>query len=406
MAIHDPRLAARLAPLARYVEAVVPEAALLARLESGQPLRCKYGIDPTATSVHVGHGIPLWNLRRLQDLGHKAVLILGDATAQVGDPSGKDRTRPVLTPEQIEVNLAGWLDQIGRILILEDAEIHRNSTWFSNLSFGECLELMGRMTVQQLMERDSFQERWRSGSSISMREFFYCLMQGWDSVQVRADVELGGTDQTFNLMVGRRLMEQVGLEAQCCLVNPLLCGIDGQEKMSKSLGNSIGVTDEPKEQFGRVMRLPDAALPGWLRVATDLPEERIQALLNAGDPMAAKLELGAAIVSRYHGAGAGELEREEFLRVFSRREAPSELGETPLPEAGDDGRWWIVDLLKTAGFAASTGEARRMIEGGGAFVDDIVVDDWRARLSLVGGEVLRAGRRRQTRLVRHVKESS
>ena len=219
--IHDARLADRLGTLARTIEAVIPEDELLRKLELGRPLRCKFGIDPTSPTVHIGNGIPLFNLRRLQDLGHQAVLILGDYTATVGDPSGKDKTRPMLTTEQIESNLATWMDQLALILDMERVEVRRNSEWFSKMSFLDVLALTNRMTVQQMMERDSFENRWKKNDPISVREFIYCLMQGWDSVQVESDLELGGTDQTFNLNVGRRLMTQEGMAPQVSLISSL-----------------------------------------------------------------------------------------------------------------------------------------------------------------------------------------
>ncbi len=395
--LHDPALAQALAPLARTVETVFPEKELLARLRTGKPLRCKLGIDPTASAVHIGNGIVLWNLRKLQDLGHQAVLILGDYTATVGDPSGKDKTRPMLTTEQIERNLAGWSAQFARILDMRKVEIRRNSEWFSKMSFLDVLALTDRMTVQQMMERENFAKRWKEQAPISVREFLYCLMQGWDSVMVDADVELGGTDQTFNLTVGRRLMEQAGKPPQATLISPLLEGTDGSEKMSKSLGNAIGLDEAPKEMFGKAMRVSDVLCPKFMRLATDLSEERIAALL-AGHPMEAKLAMAEALVARYHGAAAGQAAREEFRRVFSEGETPSDLAEIVLGAAGADGRHWIVDLLRSAGFAASTGEAKRLIESKGVQLDGRVISDWQERLALKGGELLRAGRRRQARL--------
>jgi tyrosyl-tRNA synthetase len=396
--IRDARLRQRLAPLARTVEVVVPEDELLRKLDRGRPLRAKLGLDLTAPSVHVGNGIQLWNLRRLQDLGHVAVVILGDYTATVGDPSEKDKTRPMLTLEQIAENERTWLAQLGKILDLSRAEVRRNSEWFSKMSFLEVLELANRMTVQQMMERESFQKRWKAESPISVREFLYCLMQGWDSVMVRADVELGGTDQTFNLTVGRRMMEQMGMEPQVSLIGPLIEGTDGSAKMSKSLGNSIGLDDPPKDVFGMAMRVSDALLPKFLNLVTDLSDEEIASLPVTTDPMTAKLRMAEALVARYHGAEAGRREREEFVRVFSERKAPSEIAEVRVPPAGEDGLRWIVDLVKACGFAASTGEARRLVEGGAVHLDDVPVGDWRARVAVRGGEVLRVGRRRYARL--------
>lgn len=394
--IQDPELRELLAPIARTVDTIVPERELLDRLKRKPSLRCKLGIDPTSTTIHVGNGVQFWNLRRLQDMGHTAVVILGDYTATVGDPSGKDKTRPMLTTEQIETNLATWLDQLGLILDMDKVEIRRNSEWFSKMSFLDVLDLTNRMTVQQMMERDSFSDRWAAHTPISVREFVYCLMQGWDSVMVECDVELGGTDQTFNLTVGRRLMEQEGLAPQVSILGPLLEGTDGAEKMSKSLGNDIGLADAPKDMFGMAMRVSDDLMPKYMRLTTDIADGEIESLC-AGSPRDAKLALAEALVARYHGPEAGRHEREEFLRVFSRHETPSDMPEVALPAPEDDGRHWIVNLLKHCDFAKSTGDAKRLVQGGAVKLDDESIRDWQARVSLEGGEVLRAGRRRFAR---------
>jgi tyrosyl-tRNA synthetase len=372
--IRSERLRERLAPLLRTVESVFPEEELLAKLDSG-------------------------NLARLQAMGHVAVLILGDATALVGDPSGKDKTRPMLTKADVEANLETWLWQIGHVLDLGKAEIRRNSEWFETMTLPHVLDLANRMTVQQMMERDSFQKRWQAAEPISVRELLYCLMQGWDSVQVRADVELGGTDQTFNLTVGRKLMAQEGLEPQVCLISPLLEGTDGQAKMSKSLGNAIGLREPPKDMFGLAMRVSDDLTPKYLRLATDVPDAEIERLL-AGPPMEAKLAMAEALVLRHHGPEVARAQRTEFERVFRSREAPSVIPDVAVGAPGEDGRHWVVDLLKVAGFAGSTGEARRLVEGGGVRLDEATVADWHARIAVAGGEVLRVGRRRYARLVR------
>ena len=397
--IQDARLREQLAPIARTVETVVPEAELRDKLASGKTLRCKLGLDITAPTVHIGNAVQLWNLRQLQDMGHVAVLILGDYTALVGDPSGKDKTRPMLTEEKIEENIATWEAQLACILDMDRIELRRNSEWFTKMTFREVLDLTNRMTVQQMMERDSFEKRWKAQEPISVREFIYCLMQAWDSVVVKADVELGGTDQTFNLMVGRRLMEQEGLPAQSTLIGPLLEGTDGNAKMSKSLGNAIGVMDAPKHQFGMAMRISDEMLPKYLRLATDLSDDRIEELLALPNPMDAKLAMAESLVGRYYGADEGAAQHAEFLRIFRERDAPSEIPEVVLPPAGEDGMWWIVDLLKHCDFAKSTGDARRLVEGGGVRVNENVVSDWRERLALGGGDVLRVGRRRYARLM-------
>lgn len=410
--IHDAHLATRLAPLARTVDTVTPEADLarkLAAFDAGKrgPLRVKFGIDPTSTSVHVGNGIPLWNLRRFQDAGHQAVLIIGDYTALVGDPSGKDKTRPMLTPAQVQANVTTWLEQIGRILDLRRTEVRHNSEWFSRMPFVEVLQLANRMTVQQMLERDSFQKRFGEGSPISIREFLYCLMQGWDSVMVRADVELGGTDQTFNLNVGRRLMEQEGMEPQVCVVSPLVEGTDGTAKMSKSLGNAIGLADAPDAKFGAAMRISDALLPKYLRLLTDLTDEAVEALLAPGaHPRDAKLAMAEAVVRRYDGPAAATAARERWIHQISEGRAPDEMPEVALapsvPAPGRPalpaGHWSAVDLVVACKFAPSRSEARRLVEQGGVTLDDARLGDVHAPVPVRDGAVLKVGNRRYARL--------
>ena len=397
--IHDPGLATLLAPLSRTVETVIPEGDLLKKLRRGKPLRVKFGIDPTSTTVHVGNGIPLWNLRRLQDMGHQAVLILGDYTAQVGDPSGKDKTRPMLTTEQVETNVATWLRQIGKILDLSKTEVRRNGEWFSKMQFLEVLKLADRMTVQQMLERDAFEKRVAAGAPVSIREFLYCLMQGWDSVVVKADVELGGTDQTFNLGVGRRLMEQEGMEPQVSLVSPLVEGTDGAAKMSKSLGNSIGLDDPPDDVFGKAMSVSDALMPKYLRLLTDLTDAEVEALLAPGvNPRDAKLRLAEALVSRYHGAAAGAAAKAKFVRVISEKRPPEEMPEVAVP-AGAQPAW---QLVKACGFAKSNSDARRLVEQGAVTFlrdgQDPVVAGVEAAWTPRAGDVVKVGGRKYARL--------
>jgi tyrosyl-tRNA synthetase len=403
--IHDPYLREALAPLARTVETIVPEADLVRKLRGSRSLRVKFGIDPTSTTVHVGNGIPLWNLRRLQDLGHHPILILGDYTAQVGDPSGKDKTRPMLSTEQVEANIATWMSQIERILDFEGTEgrkpveVHRNGEWFSKMPFLEVLRLADRMTVQQMLERDSFEKRYASGAPVSIREFLYCLMQGWDSVMVEADVELGGTDQTFNLGVGRRLMEQEGMDPQVSLISPLVEGTDGQAKMSKSLGNSIGVTERPKDMFGMAMRISDALLPKYLRLLTDLPDATVDALLAPGtNPRDAKLAMAEALVTRYHGADEGRAQREAWMHVISGGQAPSEMPTVEVPSSAQP----VWALVRACAFAKSNSDARRLVQQGAVAyaaggVDFVAVTENDVRTPATG-DVLKVGNRRYARL--------
>jgi tyrosyl-tRNA synthetase len=410
--IHDARLATLLGPLARTVESVTPEADLFRKLgehaaKKRGPLRCKLGLDLTATSVHVGNGIQLWNLRALQDLGHQAVVILGDYTALIGDPSGKDKTRPMLTPERVRENGETWLAQLGKILDLSKTEVRRNSEWFAPMPFLEVLRLADRMTVQQMLERDSFEKRFAGGSPISIREFLYCLMQGWDSVEVKADVELGGTDQTFNLNVGRRLMEQSGLEPQVCLIGPLIEGTDGAAKMSKSLGNSIGLSDAPTDMFGKAMRISDALLPKFLRLLTQIPDAQIEALLSPDkNPRDAKLTMAADLVRRYHGAAAAEAERATFIHVISEGRAPDEMPEVVVgaPAMAGTGRLpppgarLVVELLRVCGFAKSNSEARRLLEQGAVSINEARIADINATHIVADGDVVKVGSRRYARL--------
>jgi len=385
----------RFGHLARTVDSVLPqEQDLEARLASKRPLRVKFGIDVTSTQVTIGNEIPLRILARFQELGHVAVLILGDFTTLVGDPSGRDKTRPVLTREEVEGNGATWLAQIATVLDLDRAEVRRNSEWLGALTPHQFVTLAGQMTVAQMLERDSFAERHAGGSPIFLHEFLYCLFQGYDSVAVRADVELGGTDQTFNLYVGRTLQKAAGQEPQVCLINTLLEGVDGSRKMSKSLGNAIGLDTPAKDMFGLATRIPDALVERYGKLATDLPDATLRDLM-AGKIWEAKKAVAEALCARHYGAAAAAHERAEFERVFKDKELPEEMaahrvGAGPVP---------ILALLRDA-FEISGSEARRLIDQGAVTLDGERVTDAAAELVVRGGEVLRAGKRRFARLTR------
>jgi tyrosyl-tRNA synthetase len=384
---------ARFGQLARTVESVFPSEAELDSLFSlGRPLRVKLGLDLTSTSVTIGNEIPLRILGRFQELGHLPVLILGDFTTLVGDPSERDKTRPVLTPEQVERNGATWLEQIGKVLDVTRAEARRNSEWLRRLDPGEILRLAGQLTVAQMLERDSFAKRYAEGTPIHLHEFLYCLLQGYDSVAVRADVELGGTDQTFNLNVGRTIQKSAGQRPQVCVINPLLEGVDGSAKMSKSLGNAIGLDATPKDMFGLATRVPDALVGKYLSLATDVADAEIEALLR-GDPWTAKKAMAEALVARHCGAEAARREREEFERVFRDRELPEEIPERVVAEAAPT----AVALVRDA-FGISGGEARRLVEQGAVTLDGERLTEPLAAVPLKGGEILRAGKRRFARL--------
>jgi len=377
---------------------------LLAKLTksaaTGVPLRVKLGVDPTSPDIHLGHTVVLRKLRQFQDLGHQAVLIIGDYTALVGDPSGANKTRPILTEDEVNANAQTYLDQVSGILNLDAIEIARNGDWFRTMTFRGVLELAAKMTVARMMERDDFAKRWTAHQPISVHELLYPLMQGYDSLMVRADVELGGTDQTFNLLVGRQLQRDQNLQPQVTLTMPILIGLDGKEKMSKSKGNYIGVSEPPAEMFGKVMSIADGLMENYFELLTDVPAEQYRALLSSGNPRDAKARLASMIVACYHGDKAAAAAAEEFDRVFSRRELPEDMPEIPIDCAQlDNGRIWIVSLLSQAGFASSNSDARRLVAQGAVTIDERRIEDAAQKVTVSGGEVLKVGKRRFGRLV-------
>ncbi len=375
------------------MESVFPgDEALSKLLSSGRTLRVKLGIDLTSTEVTIGNAIPLRILARFQELGHTAVLILGYFTTEVGDPSGRDKTRPVLTRAEVEENGKSWLDQIGKILDLDRAEVRKNSEWLDPLSSAEMVKLAGQMTVAQMLERDSFAKRYATGTPIHLHEFLYSLLQGYDSVAVHADIELGGTDQTFNLNVGRHLQKSAEQRPQVCVLNPLLEGLDGSKKMSKSLGNAIGVDTPAKDMFGRATRVTDELVGKFLRLATRLPDAAIDELL-AGDIWHAKKTMAEALTAAYHGDEAAKHERDEFERVFKRKEAPTDLREVPV-----SGTVTAMAIVRDA-FDLSGGEARRRIQQGGVRLDNEKVTDPNAEWTIDSPKVLKAGKTLYVKLV-------
>ncbi|MER3415600.1 MAG: tyrosine--tRNA ligase [Gemmataceae bacterium] len=362
----------QLAVIRRGVEAIVPEEELrhkLARsVATGQPLRVKYGIDPTGIDVHLGHTVPLRKLRQFQELGHRAVLIIGNYTALVGDPSGRDEARARLTPEQVEANARDYVQQISKVIDLARTEVHRNGDWFSRFDFLDVLRLAGKMTVQRLLERDDFRKRLQAGSPIYLHECLYPLMQGHDSVAIRADIELGGSEQLFSLMVARDLQRDAGQEPQVAITLPILRGLDGERRMGKSLGNYIGIAEPAYDMFAKIMSIPDHLMPEWFTLLTDRSAEEIARLTDAQTthPRQAKEILARDIVCFYHGADQAQRAAEEWSRRFSLRQDPTEIPEVPLPVGElQDGRMWICRLLVRAGLAQSHSEARRLIEQGG-----------------------------------------
>ena len=362
---------------------------------TGTPLRIKYGIDPTGFDVHLGHTVPLRKLRQFQELGHTAVLIIGTATAAVGDPSGRDASRQGLTPEQIETNAQTYLTQIARVIDVTCAEVRPNGDWFSRFTFVDTLKLLGQTTIQRMLERDDFTKRVKAGTAIYLHECLYPLMQGWDSVEIRADVELGGTEQLYNLMVGRDLQRGAGQAPQICFTMPILRGLDGEKKMGKSLGNYIGLNESAKEQFGKTMRIPDPLMREWFELLTDFPPTRIDELL-AGKPNEAKKALGAEIVRFYHGDAGATAVLDDWRKQFEEKGDPADILEVTIPSAKlVDGMMLAVELIVEAKLAASKGEARRKIEEG-AFntgPDRTKVTDVKATIAVTDGLVIRLGRK-------------
>jgi tyrosyl-tRNA synthetase len=388
---------------------LITEADLRRKLERGTPLRVKLGIDPTASDIHLGFAVVLRKLRQFQDLGHVAVLIIGDFTARVGDPSGRSATRPRLSKEQVDAHAETYLEQVRRILVFDPdhLEVHRNAAWLGVMDMEDVLRLTASTTVARMLERDDFAKRYAAGSPISLTEFLYPLLQGQDSVEVRADVELGGTDQLFNNLMGRTLQQQQGQEGQVVLTTPLLEGLDGQQKMSKSLGNYIGIAEPPAEQFGKLMSLPDSLMPRYFLLTTGWHPDRVDEVvgaLQAGDlrPVEAKRLLARAVVDLYHGAGAGATAEAEFDKVFRAHEAPTDVPEHVLDAAECvDGRIRLAHLLRQAGLVPSNKEAVRMIGQGAVRVDGAVVRDPEVTYapSEVDGVVVQVGKRRWARLV-------
>jgi tyrosyl-tRNA synthetase len=386
--------------LTRNAVDVLPGGELERRLAraaaEGRMLRVKLGIDPTAPVVTLGHAVVLTTLRAFQDAGHQAVLIVGDYTARVGDPSGRSKTRPMLTPDEIEHNVQVQLAEYGLVLDLERAEVRRNSEWLEPLGTAGLLELAARTTVARLLERDDFSKRLAAHEPISLQELLYPLLQGYDSVAIRADVELGGTDQRFNLLMGRDLQESFGQPPQIVCTLPLLVGTDGVHKMSKSLGNFVGLRDAPDLMYGRVMSLTDLAMPDWFRLVSGLAPERAADLLDGLSPVEAKRLLARTIVERFHDPEAAEGAAQEFQRVHARRELPTEIAEAALPE-GDP--VFLPALLVGALGIASGSEARRLITGGGVRVDGEPVSALELPRAALAGRVMQVGRRRFVRFV-------
>jgi tyrosyl-tRNA synthetase len=372
-----------------------------------KPLRVKQGFDPTAPDIHLGHSVCIRKLKQFQDLGHQVVLIVGDYTALVGDPSGRSATRPQLEYEQILKNAETYEAQFFKILDRSKTEVAHNGDWFKKLQFAEVMRLAAKYTVARILERDDFAERFKAETPISVHELLYPLMQAYDSVAIRSDIEIGATEQKFNLLAGRTIQEAYGVEPQCILTMPVLVGVDGERRMSKSLGNYIGVDEPPREMFGKIMSIPDKLIEQYFFLVTDCSKEKLEEVsrrLKDGrtNPMDLKRELGVMIVDFYHARGSGQAANEEFTRMFSERELPDKMPEMGLADLRklqlDPGKVYLVHLMTRAGLAKSSSEARQLIEAGSVRLDGEKVADPALEFVLDREVVLKVGKRRFLRL--------
>ena len=404
-----PPVSDQLAILRRGLEKIVPEEEFAQKLEesraTGKPLRVKYGIDPTGIDVHLGHTVPLRKIRQFQELGHQAVIIIGNYTALVGDPSGRDQTRARLTQEQVEKNAVDYLTQVGKVVDLSKAEVVRNGDWFAPMSFTDVLELTSKVTVAQLLTRDDFAKRYATGQAIFLHECLYPIMQAWDSVEVRADIELGGTEQLYSFMLARDLQLDQKLPQQIGLMTPILVGTDGTRRMGKSLGNYIGIAESPYDMMKKFMQLPDAVMRMYYELLTDLPLDQVEALL-AGHPKEAKLTLGKTVIAEYHGLAGGEEAAARWQKEIGEGTLPTDLPEKVLSRTllSPEGTVQAALLLKELGLRESTSKAMEAIAQGGAFFIDLAgtripIADRKQFVTIQSGMIVGIGKKAVVKVV-------
>ncbi len=393
--------------IARGTFDIVPRSELKAKLEKsakeGRPLQVKLGLDPTAPDIHLGFAVVLRKLRLFQDLGHVVVIIIGDYTALIGDPSGRSTTRPMLSSGEIAANGKTYVEQLAKVLDREKTVVRFNSEWLGKLSFAELVGLASKMTVAQIMQREDFKNRFGAGEPIGLHELLYPLAQAYDSVAIGADIEMGGQDQTFNNLAGRALQKELGGEPQVVLLMPLLVGLDGVKKMSKSLGNYVGISEPPMEIFGKLMSIGDGLMPTYYELCTDVPMDEVRVLTNAGQthPREAKKRLAREIITLYHGAEAAQAADDEFERVHKQHEDPEDMPEVAVPDDICDaaGHARITALLVAAGLSPSSGEAKRLIAQGGVSIDGDKVTDPAGTVLIQSGQVVKVGKNRFARLI-------
>jgi tyrosyl-tRNA synthetase len=389
---------------------IIPEEELVAKLkiciQENKPLRVKQGFDPTAPDIHLGHTVCLRKLRQFQELGHQVILIIGDYTGMVGDPSGRSETRPQLTTDEIKRNAQTYQEQFFKVVDKSKTEVHFNGEWFGKMSFEEVMKLASNFTVARMLERDDFSKRYKEQVPISIHELFYPLMQAYDSVMIKADIEIGATEQKFNLLAGRTIQELYGQKPQVILTMPVLVGTDGQQRMSKSLGNYIGVAEAPKEIFGKIMSIPDEQIYNYFELVTDVkPDELAQIKKELADkktnPMILKKRLGKEIVRMYYDQKESDKACEEFERVFSKKELPENI--PVIHFEYDETEMWIGHFLVKTGCASSGSFVRRLINQGGLYIDNQRIDDENLKVSVAGEKLVRLGKRSFFRIVGKVR---
>lgn len=386
---------------------IIPKEAMIKKLRKNKPLNIKLGVDPTAPDIHLGHAVPLRKLAQFQDLGHQVILIIGDGTALIGDPSGRNSTRPQLSQEQIKQNAQTYIDQAFKLLDKDKTEIRYNSEWLLKIDMKKLLELTANFTVARILERDDFHNRYTSNQPISLHEFLYPVMQAFDSVMIDADVELGGTDQLFNLLAGRELMEKMGMEPQVCLTLPLLEGTDGVQKMSKSYGNYVGVNEKASDMFGKIMSIPDEMMIKYFRLASDFDVDKIDKIeqgLKDGSlhPNQVKRDLAKNIVQIYHSDEDAMQAEQRFDKIHKSKEIPDDIEEykTKL-EINDEGNVYLAKLLVDAGMANSAGEARRLIDGGGVKINQksLTPKSYNVDPDLLANAIIQVGKRKFKKII-------
>jgi len=389
----------------RGVVEIIPEDELVKKIEkslkTSKPLNIKLGCDPSRPDLHIGHSVVIRKLAQFQELGHQAILIIGDFTGMIGDPSGRNATRPALTLEATRINGNSYFEQASKILHREKTKIVYNSEWLGKMSFEDVIKLASKYTVARMIERDDFTKRFKAGEPISVHEFLYPLAQAMDSVAIESDVELGGTDQKFNLLVGRDIQREYGIEPQVILTMPLLVGIDGVEKMSKSYDNYIGISDEPSQIFGRTLSIPDNLIYQYFELATNVSNQKlseVKSLLADGssNPRDIKRELARTIVTMYHNPEAAEIAQQEFDNIFINKGLPDEIEEF---NVGDNKEINILDLIILVNFAPSKGEARRLLTQGGVSIDGEKISDVQSSISVKTGMILKVGKRKFIKLI-------